>query len=164
MKFTVELSRRVSMRSTHDVTADFHSSTSSGAMDSVKDSDKRECVLIREMTLDNAEGLKEGRFLSRRWSLIRVRSKRGLSSTSSMPPKWSKAAIVGSNNKLPTCNEKHFLRQREEKKKKKKRERRTRLRRRRDKVALCGVGVLALVKWGTTVKVLNTRMFLVPHF
>lgn len=93
MKFTISLSRRLKMRSTHEVKADFQASISLGSMDSVTDSDKRECVLIRETSLESSEGLIKGSSLRGRWSLTRVPSKLDLSLTSYMSLKWSKAAI-----------------------------------------------------------------------
>lgn len=74
------------MRTTHDSTADFHVSISLGSVDSVTDSERRRYVLIKETTLEMSEVLEKGCLSSGRgrWSLIRLRSKRGFSATSYM--------------------------------------------------------------------------------
>lgn len=60
------------MRLSQEASADFHAAMSLGRVESAKDSERRECVLINETTLESSEGFEKGRFSSGRWSLMRV--------------------------------------------------------------------------------------------
>lgn len=60
------------MRLSQEVSADFDASMSLGRVESAKDSERRECVLIKDTTLESSEGFEKGRFSSGRWSLMRV--------------------------------------------------------------------------------------------
>lgn len=91
------------MRSTHESTADFQLSICLGFVDWVKDSASRLWVLTMEITRESSEGFENGCFSSGRWSLIRERSKRGLSEKSYMLPKKSKAAIGTSKVETKVC-------------------------------------------------------------
>jgi len=90
----MEVDRREKMRLSQEENADFQASIILGGVESTrKDSERRECVLTSDTTLESWKLLEKARFSSGIWSLMMERSKRGLNATSYMFPKWSKAAI-----------------------------------------------------------------------
>ncbi|PON70690.1 hypothetical protein TorRG33x02_256260 [Trema orientale] len=66
---------------------------STWSVSSSKDSERRLWVLTMETTFDSCDGLPNGCLSSGRWSLMSVRSNRGLRATSFMLLIKSKAAI-----------------------------------------------------------------------